>query len=61
MPGRWNEKRTRFDGNSKFDTSVFSEKFDFFLAYSIWTHASKPQIQTMLEGFLRDSTAKGSS
>ena len=59
MPGRWNEKRPRFDGNSKFDTSVFSEKFDFFLAYSIWTHASKPQIQTMLEGFLRDSTGQG--
>ena len=30
-------------------------KFDFFLAYSIWTHASKPQIETMLDNFLRDS------
>ncbi len=57
--GTMERKRPRFDGNSKFDTSVFSEKFDFFLAYSIWTHASKPQIQTMLEGFLRDSTGQG--
>ena len=47
-------KRPRFDTNPRFDTSVFGEKFDFFLAYSIWTHASKPQIQTMLDSFLRD-------
>src|SRR5262249_28454933 len=31
------------------------EKFDFFLAYSIWTHASKRQIEMMLDGFIRDS------
>src|SRR2546430_9968312 len=48
-------KRPRFDTNPHFDTSVFGEKFDFFLAYSIWTHASKPQIQTMLDSFLRDA------
>ena len=48
-------KRPRFDSNANFDTSVFGEKFDFFLAYSIWTHASKRQIQLMLDGFLRDS------
>lgn len=48
-------KRPRFDSNANFDTSVFGEKFDFFLAYSIWTHASKTQIQVMLDGFLRDS------
>jgi hypothetical protein len=48
-------KQPRFDTNSSFDTSVFGEKFDFFLAYSIWTHASKLQIQTMLNAFLRDS------
>ena len=57
--GTSERKRPRFDGNSTFDTSVFGDKFDFFLAYSIWTHASKPQIQTMLDGFLRDSTARG--
>jgi hypothetical protein len=49
-------KRPRFDSNPHFDTSVFGEKFDFFLAYSIWTHAAKPQIQTMLDAFLRDAT-----
>lgn len=48
---RW--KRPRFDTNANFDTSVFNEKFDFFLAYSIWTHASKKQIQVMLDNFVR--------
>src|SRR5882757_763687 len=48
-------KAPRFDTNPNFDTSVFGEKIDFFLAYSIWTHAAKPQIQTMLDGFIRDS------
>jgi hypothetical protein len=58
-PGTMERKRPRFDGNSNFDISVFSDKFDFFLAYSIWTHASKPQIQAMLDGFQRDSTDNG--
>lgn len=52
-------KRPRFDSNPNFDTSVFGERFDFFLAYSIWTHASKPQIQTMLDAFLRDAHEEG--
>ena len=52
-------KRPRFDTNPHFDTSVFGEKFDFFLAYSVWTHASKPQIQAMLDSFLRDSKDGG--
>ena len=52
-------KRPQFDTNSQFDTSVFGTKFDFFLAYSIWTHASKRQIQAMLDSFLRDSTDDG--
>src|SRR5438552_11950984 len=37
-------KRPQFDTNAEFDSGVFGIKFDFFLAYSIWTHASKPQI-----------------
>ena len=49
-------KRPRFDGNDVFDTSVFRERFDFFLASSIWSHASKPQIEHMLDGFLRDTS-----
>ena len=48
-------KEPRFDTNANFDTGVFGVKFDFFLAYSIWTHASKPQIETMLDNFVRDS------
>lgn len=52
-------KRPRFDTNARFDTSVFGEKFDFFLAYSVWTHASKPQIETMLDSFLRDAKEDG--
>ncbi|HEV7798776.1 MAG TPA: class I SAM-dependent methyltransferase, partial [Pyrinomonadaceae bacterium] len=48
-------KRPRFDTNPRFDTSVFGEKFDFFLAYSVWTHAAKPQIEAMLDSFLRDA------
>ncbi|MGE0231617.1 MAG: hypothetical protein AB7O39_11695 [Flavobacteriaceae bacterium] len=54
------DKQPRFDFNDTFDTSVFQERFDFFLAGSIWTHAAKHHIQTMLEGFrenaLEDAT-----
>lgn len=52
-------KRPRFDTNPRFDTSVFGEKFDFFLAYSVWTHAPKQQIQMMLDSFLRDAKDGG--
>jgi SAM-dependent methyltransferase len=48
-------KYPHFDTNAAFDSGVFDTKFDFFLAYSIWTHASKPQIEVMLDNFLRDS------
>ncbi|HYN22734.1 MAG TPA: glycosyltransferase [Thermoanaerobaculia bacterium] len=49
------DKQPRFDHNPEFDSSVFGERFDFFLARSIWTHASKPQIARMLDAFLRDT------
>ncbi len=58
-PDTFMQKKPRFDTNPNFDTSVFGTKFDFFLAYSIWTHASKAQIQTMLESFLADSEPDG--
>lgn len=48
-------KQPRFDFNPVFDSSVFNTKFDFFLARSIWSHASKPQIEATLESFLRDA------
>ena len=53
-PGVADAKRPRFDFNPDFDTAVFGERFDVFLARSIWTHASKPQILRMLDGFRRD-------
>jgi len=52
-------KQPRFDTNSNFDTSVFGETFDYFLAYSIWTHASKKQISMMLDNFVRDASPDG--
>jgi len=52
-------KRPRFDTNPNFNTSVFSEKFDFFLANSIWTHASKQQILATLDSFVRDAKKEG--
>jgi hypothetical protein len=52
-------KRPRFDSNAAFDVSVFATRFDFFLAYSIWTHCSKSDIATTLDGFLSHSTAAG--
>ena len=48
-------KRPNFDFNPRFDSSVFGARFDFFLAGSIWTHASKRQIKTTLDSFVLDS------
>ena len=49
-------KTTRFDPNSNFDFSIFEVKFDYLVARSIWTHASKQQIQTMLDGFVNTAS-----
>ena len=54
-PGLADLKQPRFDHNADFDFTGFGEMFDFFVARSIWTHASKPQIQTMLDGFVQTS------
>lgn len=58
-PDELPSKQPRFDFNPDFDTSVFGVQFDFFLAGSIWSHASKNHIEVMLDGFLRDSTTTG--
>jgi hypothetical protein len=58
-PEQMTAKQPRFDFNSHFDSSVFATKFDYFLAGSIWTHASKSQIGATLETFLRDSAPTG--
>ena len=58
-PGLFDIKKPRFDHNPDFDFTVFGEKFDFLVALSIWTHASKPQIQAMLDGFVSTSNPTG--
>ncbi len=40
-----------FSANEDFDFSVFGESFDFVVARSIWTHASRAQITAMLASF----------
>jgi hypothetical protein len=45
------EKRPRFLSNDRFDLAGFGEVFDFFIACSIWIHASKQQIRDMLDSF----------
>jgi SAM-dependent methyltransferase len=44
-------KKPVFDHNDQFDFSVFETKFDFVVARSIFTHASKAQISRMLDAF----------
>lgn len=46
----------RFDFNPDFDSSVFHARFDYFLAGSIWSHASKRQIGITLDSFVRDTS-----
>jgi SAM-dependent methyltransferase len=46
-------KRPTFDHNDRFDFSVFGATFTHVIARSIWTHASKEQIDTMLAGLAR--------
>lgn len=58
-PGLLELKKPRFDHNTEFDSSVFGEKLDFFLARSVWTHAAKNHISQMLDSFVRDSTVHG--
>lgn len=45
-------RQPRFDHNADFDMTVFGCRFDFYVARSIWTHASKAQIAAMLDGFV---------
>lgn len=54
------EKRPRFSTDESFDFGVFGDdvRFDFVVARSVWTHASKVQIAQMLDSF-RDRAAPG--
>jgi hypothetical protein len=57
VPDRMLEfKRPRFDHNDRFDLGVFGVRFSHVVARSIWTHASKPQIEAMLDGFAAHGT-----
>ena len=49
----------RFAYNDDFDFSGFGTRFDFVIARSIWTHASKQQISAMLRSFAATSSAHG--
>jgi hypothetical protein len=51
--------QARFAANEDFDFSVFGERFDFVIARSIWTHASKPQLSAMLRSFGATSEPEG--
>tara|TARA_Y100000590_G_scaffold150092_1_gene172361 strand:- start:11188 stop:11868 length:681 start_codon:yes stop_codon:yes gene_type:complete len=46
------EKVPTFDYNDSFDLGVFGAKFNFFIARSIWSHASKGHIEKMLDEFI---------
>lgn len=45
-------KRPTFSHRDDFSMEHFGETFDLYVARSIWSHASKPQIETMLDGFV---------
>ena len=54
-PDMISQKKPRFDHNSEFEFSVFGETFDYVVARSVWSHASKKQIKKMLDSFIQIS------
>jgi hypothetical protein len=53
------EKSPQFSNNEDFDFGVFGRTFDFVIAFSIWSHASKSQIETMLDQFKKTANPEG--
>ena len=53
------KKKPTIHHNTDFTFSAFQKKFDYVIARSIWTHASKGQIMIMLEEFIHCSSPKG--
>jgi len=49
-------KQPRFSTNDQFDLSEFGTQFTHMLMRSVWTHASKRQIESSLDSFLKWST-----
>lgn len=56
-PGFAETAQPTFAYNDDFNLGVFDRKFDFVIARSVWTHASKRQIETMLDSFVEVGTA----
>jgi SAM-dependent methyltransferase len=52
-------KKPQFHHNSNFDTGVFSRRFDFILAQSIFSHAGKDLITTALTNFKQSLAPEG--
>ncbi len=52
-------KNPHFDFNDEFIFDCFNVKFDFVIARSVWTHASKKQIVRMLDSFINTKTEHG--
>jgi SAM-dependent methyltransferase len=50
-------KRPTFSYRDDFSMTQFDQQFDFYMARSIWSHASKNQIETMLDGFVATSAS----
>jgi len=48
-----------FSSNDAMDMAVFGESFDYVLARSVWTHASKNQIDKMLGSFANSTAPEG--
>ena len=48
-------KRPTFSYRDDFAMTDFDQRFDFYVARSIWSHASKSQIEAMLDGFVATS------
>jgi len=53
------DKKPQFNFNEDFNFNCFKQKFDFVIARSIWTHASKKQIIQMLDSFIKTKTKHG--
>lgn len=58
-PGLVDRSKPKFSSREDFDFTIFETQFDFVLARSIWTHASKAQICRMLDSFVSATSQTG--
>jgi len=49
FPNLIDKKSPTFDNNDQFDLNIFNTQFDMIIAFSIWSHASKQQIEKVLK------------